>query len=957
MRPRVVIAVVAAAVALLAGNVPQTVRAQGAADREWNQARGGYERTAATTMEPVSAEPAVAWREALPGKLAGEPVTWGGFVHVVANDDGALTLLVLHARTGETIASRPLGKGSWAELATWQGRIVVAEEGSLRGFPLKDGKIGSPWRKKGDFHGGACLVEGKIAIRDGSQVKLFDAESGRELAKEDWLPKGQDAAEQDPYAMLAMRREGDLIELAGVYRTRADSMLRMHVLRVEDIDGKKPKFGNLTTHEIVKVMKQPGETELRDLILGWLPASGGGGWFVTTSSTTGGWNGSVVVDPVESRKKKTSDISTPPAAFEGRLYGFDAKPTLRFLGADQTERALTERGTLPQGARPAPATASGGILCFGNWAMELESGRMLWALPDLPEARTVTPVADGFVLIGAESEIVCVAEPERIVAAGSATAEAGSEQAPGPPEDGDGVLLASGAKLRGAFEVDGDTMTVRPGADDAETVSVDDVALAEKAGKVTFRGGEQNVLAAWQNVLDGVFVRGLQESFDAYRNERLLDDARRLITDMRRYGAGHALLEEYEASLAGKSENPNAELKKKRLGPIEETARQDALAAVFAAIDWCTKRDYDGAATALLDYAEREGVETSRIDTLAQERIPAGFPWPDAKDAGRRWFTWAKAIVPAGGRFLPKADPTWNRVRGAEPWDKDTLGLRTQNTLLFSRTEDIEIVGMCLRVGEGTVRALERLLGKGDGLLSQPLEVRLHRNREDYLAEKTPVGSAMPWSAGYFSPSENVSRFYVPQPGQTAEPLGRDLSKTLAHELTHHWLSMRWLGRGNMGRAAVLPGYWIVEGFARFIEDQAMEMGRRAGRLDDTTVNSLDACSQVAKQRKLMDTAELVGMTQIDFGKIPEERVTDVNLRNTVGGRVLDQRALFYEQSGSLVFFLMNRCGDAGREALIKYMRKHYSGNSPKDPSEDFGFENGKDMHEKFQAFLLSLVE
>ncbi|NNL67543.1 MAG: hypothetical protein HKP30_14935 [Myxococcales bacterium] len=704
-------------------------------------------------------------------------------------------------------------------------------------------------------------------------------------------------------------------------------------------------------------MKRPDEADLRKLVLGWLPGDDSGGWYVTARSDSGSWNGSLVVDPVESRKKKQSDIVTAAAALDGKLYGFDRRGTLRMLTAELKERALTERGTLPQGARAGPATASQGVVCFGNWAMEMETGRTMWVLPDLPEIETLTPVADGFVLLGAGSELICIAEPDRIVAAGDASADAGSEQAPEPPADGDGVLLASGEKLVGPFDVDGDTVTVRPGKDDAREISVDDVAIGEKGGKVDLRGEQQNVLAAWQNVLDGVFVRGLQDAFGAYRNERLLSDSRRLIADMRAYGAGHSILEEYEASLAGKSENPNADMKRKRLGPIEEKARKAALEQVFAAIEWCTDRDYGGAATALLEYAEREGVEAERIDALAKERIPAGFPWADAADAGRQWYTWAKAIVPAGGEFLPKSSSIWNRVRGKAPWNKDTLGLRTKNTLLFSRTHDIEIVGMCLRVGEGTVRALEGLLGKGAGNLREQLDVRLHRNREEYLEEKTPSGSAMPWSAGYFSPGEGVSRFYVPDPERSVEPLGRGLSKTLAHELTHHWLSMRWLGKGNMGRAAVVPGYWIVEGFARFIEDQAMEMGRRAGRLDDPTVNSLDACSQVAKQKKLLDTAELVGMNQLDFAKIPEKHVADVQLRNSVGNRRLDHRALFYEQSGSLVFYLMNERGDEGREALITYMRKHYRGGTPKDPSEAFGFDDGKDLHESFQEFLLSLVE
>jgi len=256
------------------------------------------------------------------------------------------------------------------------------------------------------------------------------------------------------------------------------------------------------------------------------------------------------------------------------------------------------------------------------------------------------------------------------------------------------------------------------------------------------------------------------------------------------------------------------------------------------------------------------------------------------------------------------------------------------------------------------VRGLESLLGKGKANRKQPLDMRIHKNREEYLAERTPDGGqAMPWSAGYYSPGENVSRFYVSKARDGSDRVPLNLLKTLAHELTHHWLSMRWLGGRSRGGSAGIPGYFVVEGFARFMEDQAMEMGRRQGRLDDPTVTSLDGCSQVARIDKLLNTAELVAMTQVQFSKIPEKHIADVDLRNTIGNRRFDYRALFYEQSGSLVFFLMNRCGDEGRQALIKYMRNYYGSSSVKDPSTRFGFESGEDMHEKFKAFLLSLVK
>ena len=95
-----------------------------------------------------------------------------------------------------------------------------------------------------------------------------------------------------------------------------------------------------------------------------------------------------------------------------------------------------------------------------------------------------------------------------------------------------------------------------------------------------------------------------------------------------------------------------------------------------------------------------------RVLGKRESMAPRGGGMVTAAAAGRKWITWAKAIAPAGGRFLPEGHALWKNAKNA-PWDQDTILLRSRNVLLFARSDDPEIVGMCLRTGEGTVRALE----------------------------------------------------------------------------------------------------------------------------------------------------------------------------------------------------------------------------------------------------------
>jgi hypothetical protein len=161
----------------------------------------------------------------------------------------------------------------------------------------------------------------------------------------------------------------------------------------------------------------------------------------------------------------------------------------------------------------------------------------------------------------------------------------------------------------------------------------------------------------------------------------------------------------------------------------------------------------------------------------------------------------------------------------------------------------------------------------------------------------------------------------------------------------------------SMDRATVNQGgYWVVEGFARFVEDQSVEIGRRGVRFDDSTVPSVDCTIQLLRKDKLMKAGELVDLTYLEFHALPRESLTTVTLRNTIESYEVDGLKRFYEESGALVFFLLNGNGEEGRKRLVDYLKARYAGRVSKQGWVPLGFEDADAFDAAFREYLLSVA-
>jgi hypothetical protein len=286
--------------------------------------------------------------------------------------------------------------------------------------------------------------------------------------------------------------------------------------------------------------------------------------------------------------------------------------------------------------------------------------------------------------------------------------------------------------------------------------------------------------------------------------------------------------------------------------------------------------------------------------------------------------------------------------------------MRTKNLSFFSTESDPAVVGSCLRHGENAVRVLSHLFGESGSAATPPAEAKtlaviVHKDRAEYLSASKEDGFAgMEWTLGFYSPRENLSRFFVPRAGKEADLLERDLDHVLAHELCHHYIAQRWLGGGEHGAqgAPDLPGYWIVEGIADFVADQTDEMDRRGERFDDETVLSIDVSARLLEVGKLMPVRDLLELSHIGFAKLDKTPIATLQPRHKIAILQGSAANVFYAESASLVFFLVNRGGAERRESVIRYLRDWYSSRTEKESWKKLGFEKVEDLEAGYLAFL-----
>ena len=259
-------------------------------------------------------------------------------------------------------------------------------------------------------------------------------------------------------------------------------------------------------------------------------------------------------------------------------------------------------------------------------------------------------------------------------------------------------------------------------------------------------------------------------------------------------------------------------------------------------------------------------------------------------------------------------------------WRKDLVALRSDRLLVLTPLTKPGRITRCVSMGELVCTALETLFKHGKHVRTDPWPMILHlfETKDEYL--KASGGKEMEWSSGHFDSAESLSRIFLPE--------GKDafnyVMKVYAHELTHHWLAERcplYTDR-EQRRSVGQPGYWIVEGFADFVEEFAWDLGNRSWDTFDPRCESLDAVAN-APSEALHPWPDLYAYSHLAFNRLSKKNDKKVPSRWRLGTySLMSAGSMFYRQAAATVNYLYHASPEL-RAGLIAFVHAHYTGKMP----------------------------
>jgi len=925
-------------------------------DGFWNQSFGNGGGSGSVAVEPIEAAPEVLWQSDV-GPVVSDPVVWGSTVFVATNEKGKLSLLALDATGGEKLASVALGRmeDPQVRLAVWMSKVVVLDREEVRGYDFKGTGLRKKWSLDLASTSPAAVDDGVLYVNDSARrLVAVDIERGKLIgdAAGGW---GRPCVSE---SQVVTGMTSGLAGFQGVYLQGLFSNKPVQARRKFEWSpntgsqqfGMAPGVGpdpqDFTVVYAPEGMPYSELFYMRDGAYATLALSDGGPGFLA---------------PAVGR----------PLAYAGSFYTCSAAGITR-EAFDGKQYTLMEGSNFPSEVRLGPASRAGHVVYSGNLAFDLERKRLIWLLEDMPLGGPLIPLADGRALRRTVGN-------ELLAFGASGSAEDGAAPVSGAvqsarPDAGIGLILATGEVVLGAVKTGtDDDLQLTPTAGEPHAYGRSEVALVLGATPADAApiSSEYAVRQAWQRALEQALAEDLAQHFAAYERAKLAGECHRLLAELEVLGGERFTDFTQRAANLRESTAGNAGLKREKTGRLEFEARSRYSEELVAAARWCLDAQLAEAATLLvLDAHDSVRATTDFLTTFAFQSVrpplppgplelpdeltldalaPSNFPF-DGASRGELWGQWAREISPAAAHFVAASEAGFPSGLVA-PWTEDTIVLTTRNMTLVSRCLDPAIVGSVLRNGEGGLEQLAELFGQED-VEATPLEVRLHKNRTDYLADAARTGKGLGWTLGYYSPAEHISRFYVPDRNVSSSSAG--LSQTLwqvvVHELTHQYVTERAGFRARQNGPQ--PGHWIVEGFARFVEHQAVELGRTGRGLTDPTVLSIDLTAQLAQAGGLIPLERLLAMDYEGFGALSGEASIEVKPRYSMGTYVLNERSIYYSEAGALCFFLVNRRGPEGADRLLAYLRARYESSLPEAHWKLLGFESVAELDAAFRAFL-----
>jgi outer membrane protein assembly factor BamB len=948
--------------------------------REWNQAQGNARHTAFVDVAPIKIPPQELWRVKV-GELVVDPVVSQGKLYAVVRDGKEARLVVLEVADGAVVVKTKLDAiGDVVGIAAVDGLVVVAASGKLVTCRLAANHV--RWEKSvaGGFAGApTCFAGGVLVESSDGFVVAVDLAEGKAV--------GKVAGYGSPvYIPRANGRGGEATTLEKI-----DPSGNLDLAQLTTDVGAAANPG--VSHGAV-IPVAPIRCDERTLS-GAILASITGGTGGARGDVAESWYAWIRKNPASSMLCERGraipvPFKLPPAIRAGVVFGFDTAGKL--ISVDAEKKAylpFIKESDLPAGASVEAPSIARDVLYVGNWAVEIDSRRVLWCRPELKTRGPAIPVGDERLVVATpDGELVALTSGTVATAPARKTA-GGSKGTPAPAPAADPTAAKSGeaaggaaarsakgaarapllpGSLPGVVRADGefvagkvtalDTGRWRVEPDGAAPIELDAaaVAVADPGSGAKLQGDQYPLFRACLAALNAQHVAALLAAYERWKELKFFEECRRLADEARRFGLAPERADEMVAAIAGRKSTTvgNADVQRRKCLELENAARVKVGDRVVAAAKWCADAGAPVAATAVRMHESDFVTNCTIAPSAIADWVPANFPYPGTKEEmARTWANWAEALLPSGARFFTPS-PQATKYLARTPF-ANCVTVRTDFVELYTLEFDPKVIGPCLSRAEATVRTLKALLGRSPSGAKpdKVVSVFLYANRAQYLGDKSHGAPAATWTAGFYSPDEALSRFYSHAEGDHPDPLGRSLYTVMAHELTHHYCDRVWNPASNPG---VAPGFWMVEGFAEFVAGQQVEMDRLGGGLDDATVLSLDLAAAALRERQLLPFEFLLGLDQAQFAsELDGGEFGPVQAKHTLAHFKLDRRKVFYVESAALTYFVMNKFGKKGRDVYVDWFARLCRAQPRPEPWKDLGFGEMADFEKAFRDFLAGL--
>ena len=930
----------------------------------WYTRGGSASRSGATATLPVEGELAPAWTYTARGTIDSEPLVWNQGVFVSSRDaeKGRAWIEWLDLDTGERIDREDTRTDRSLEPSVWRNRLVLRSgPKKLSFYRLARGKLSkiNDYRAKGKLSAPLLFENQAFVIEGGALVAL---KSGR--SKADW------------------RREGTYIgrpSLRGewVYALEAERSGKVHLVQVDRADGseRRRRLAAVYPHGLRSFGRQPLVQVFEGLVFLHYPApvpSSSGpsfacGYLLGASGSPALIGG---VAPVIRAADKILGffLGEKPGLMHLELHSGGRQGLLL---SDPEERPGLFRDIV------APTLAAGKVAYFATMAIDVEEHEVLWtrkgeALFPLVPARDTVLVVDGAKTLSALRSRDLMRE-EPIVLAGPT---------PAGRVDVDALVLRNGEVSEGAFAVDWKARTLLEGE---QSIPFSDVLL------LLDQGGRPLVVSAGAGLGDAVRALGMSRAAPAYAaiakegvTTRDVAFLGRIAAKARAMGSEDEALQNVEKRIVVWSRKPPKNIDREAVAALEEREREVDRRLATTAFELLEKLDDDAPERLRLlllratlrdapDHAGAMEAVWRRVEEAGGDgEVVRGLLAADREDpAAKRAQGWIEYLLVADARptslFSPPTKKTGLSTderalgRATTRWRPDLIGVRSDELRIFTPLADPGILAQCLATGHLVTDQLDAMFAGAVVDVRPPMTLYLYESKQEYQSQSASRGEGeegeTKYRAGHYSPMDNLQHVYMPEAKDARERVLR----TYAHELTHNWAQMRCplYGAGEAidagKRGANRRGYWIVEGFARFVQEFRYDF--EAGVADplNPRARSLDA---VVHARTLHKWDALFRLSSKSFHRLSHEPRHQVRLRWRLGRNVsLSDANLFYDQAAATVHFLYHGERGTYRDELLAYLKAYYTGDEAGlDVQEAFGL-SPDELGERVRAFSREMLE